>query len=247
MAERAQEELEVTLEHRFENPELLERALTHSSAMQEFDLTPAPGADDAPREVGNNERLEFLGDAVLGLLASEFLISHFPGWNEGTLSKSRARLVNEGSLQDVAVRLGLGGFLRLGRGEEKTGGRKKHALLADAVEAVVGALYLDGGLEPARRFLKRWLFEPAIEQGTDWLSQTDYKSGLQEHLQARGNAAASYRILNESGPEHRKVFRVEVSINGRNVASAEGTSKKEAEQSAARLALEELSGSDPAG
>ncbi|HYL09759.1 MAG TPA: putative dsRNA-binding protein, partial [Candidatus Acidoferrales bacterium] len=130
--------------------------------------------------------------------------------------------------------------------EEKTGGREKPALLADAVEAIVGALYLDGGLEPARRFLKRWLFEPAMQQGSEWLGQADYKSGLQEFLQARGKAPANYRIRSECGPEHRKVFCVEVSVDGRTIASAEGSSKKEAEQAAARLALEDLAGSDRA-
>ena len=247
MPGRAQEELEASLEHRFENANLLERALTHSSFLQQLKPAGPSRADAAPRDAGDNERLEFLGDAVLGLLATEYLIRRFPDWNEGTLSKSRSRLVNEGSLQEVARRLCLGDYLRLGRGEEKTGGREKPALLADAVEAVVGALYLDGGLAPARRFLGRWLFDPAIQQGTGWLGQTDYKSALQELLQARGNAPANYRILRESGPDHRKVFCVEVIVNARTVASAEGTSKKEAEQSAARLALQELSGSDPAG
>src|SRR5216684_1095518 len=224
MPGRAQGELEASLEHRFENPKLLERALTHSSFLQQLKPRSPSEADAAPREAGDNERLEFLGDAVLGLLATEYLIRRFPDWNEGTLSKSRSRLVNEGSLQEVARRLSLGDYLRLGRGEEKTGGREKPALLADAVEAVVGALYLDGGL-----------------------GQTDYKSALQELLQARGNAPAKYRILRESGPDHRKVFCVEVSVNAQTITSAEGTSKKEAEQSAARLALQELSGSDPAG
>ncbi|HLQ00213.1 MAG TPA: ribonuclease III [Candidatus Limnocylindria bacterium] len=247
MPGRAQGELEASLEHRFENPKLLERALTHSSFLQQLKPAGPSRADTAPQEAGDNERLEFLGDAVLGLLATEYLIRRFPDWNEGTLSKSRSRLVNEGSLQEVARRLSLGDYLRLGRGEEKTGGREKPALLADAVEAVVGALYLDGGLGPARRFLGRWLFDPAIQQGTGWLGQTDYKSALQELLQARGNAPAKYRILRESGPDHRKVFCVEVSVNAQTITSAEGTSKKEAEQSAARLALQELSGSDPAG
>jgi ribonuclease-3 len=235
MAARAREELEGTLEHRFGNPELLQRALTHSSALPELE----PGGP------ANNERLEFLGDAVLGLLVSEYLIRRFPEWNEGTLSKGRSRLVNEGSLQDVARRLDLGEYLRLGRGEEKTRGREKPALLADAVEAIVGALYLDGGLEPARRFLKRWLFEPAMQQGSEWLGQADYKSSLQEFLQARGKGPANYRIRSESGPEHRKIFCVEVSVNGRTIASAEGSSKKEAEQAAARLAMEDLAGADP--
>ncbi len=247
MTGRALGELEDALEHRFGNLELLERALTHTSALPDREPDGSGGADRSLRERESNERLEFLGDAVLGLLASELLIAQFPDWDEGALSKSRSRLVNGRSLQHLARRLRLGDYLRLGRGEEKTGGRTKPALLADAVEAVVGALYLDGGLEPARRFLRRWLFEPAMRQGTEWLGQTDHKSALQEFLQARGMTPAGYRIRSETGPDHRKVFVVELSVDGRAIAAGEGTSRKEAEQSAARLALQQLSRSGPEG
>ncbi len=247
MGEREQRELEDALEHRFRDAELLRRALTHSSVLPELGAASvSEAALRSPVNV-NNERLEFLGDAVLGLLAGEYLISRFPDWNEGALSRGRARLVNEASLADAARRLDLGEYLRLGRGEEKTGGREKPALLADAVEAVAGALYMDGGLDAARSFLTRWLFEPVMQQGAERLGETDYKSALQEFLQARGNAPASYRTLSESGPDHKKMFRVEVIANGRTIASGEGTSKKEAEQSAARQALQELSGGEKTG
>src|SRR5437879_12050090 len=155
MPGRAQEELEASLEHRFGNAKLIERALTHSECWQQLKPRSPSEADGAPQKAGDNERLEFLGDAVLGLIATEYLIHRFPDWNEGTLSKSRSRLVNDGSLQEVARRVCLGDYLRLGRGEEKPGGREKPALRADAVEGVVGALNLDGWLARARRLLGR--------------------------------------------------------------------------------------------
>src|SRR5216684_193172 len=240
MPGRAQGELEASLEHRFENPKLLERALTHSSFLQQLKPRSPSEADAAPREAGDNERLEFLGDAVLGLLATEYLIRRFPDWNEGTLSKSRSRLVNEGSLQEVARRLSLGDYLRLGRGEEKTGGREKPALLADAVEAVVAAIYLDAGLAAAREMLRASLFEYALEERGDRLFEADRKSALQEFLQSRGNPPAEYRLAGESGPDHQKTFQVEVWVNGSRMAAGEGGTKKEAEQRAASAALERL-------
>src|SRR5262249_22170231 len=153
--------LEERLGHKFSNRELLDRALTHSSAIPEL-----RGVADAPESLGlsDNERLEFLGDAVLELLASEYLLAAFPDWSEGQLSKSRARIVNASSLESAARRLRLGEHLRLGRGEEKTGGREKQTLLADAFEAVVAAVYLDAGLGAARELLQRVLFEQALEE-----------------------------------------------------------------------------------
>jgi len=223
----------------FRDPLLLDRALTHSSSVPE--LRTARGEDIAfsGSIVQDNERLEFLGDAVLELLTSEYLVQNFPEWTEGQLSKSRARIVNAHSLEMAARRLQLGDHLRLGRGEEKTGGRDKPALLADAFEAVVAAMYLDGGLDPVRQLLKRSVFEQAFEDG-DRISESDRKSALQEFLQAKGELPAEYRLAGETGPDHQKTFRVEVWIKGECLASAEGTTKKEAEQKAARSALEKL-------
>jgi len=230
--------------YRFREPSLLDRALTHSSAIPE--LRAARGEDIAftGSEVQDNERLEFLGDAVLELLTSEFLLIHFPDWSEGQLSKSRARIVNAHSLEIAARALGLGEHLRLGRGEEKTGGRDKPALLADAFEAVVAAIYLDGGLEPARDLLQKTVFLQVTENG-DRISESDRKSALQEFLQGKGGQLAEYRLAGESGPDHQKTFLVEVWVKGERLSSAEGSTKKEAEQKAARRALEKLQKVEP--
>lgn len=232
-------QLEERLGHRFQAPELLDRALTHSSAIPELRAErkeESAGAEAAQ----DNERLEFLGDAVLELLAREYLLESFPDWNEGQLSKSRARLVNAHSLQDAARRVNLGEHLRLGRGEEKTGGREKPTLLADAFEAVVAAVYLDAGLGAAREMLKRLLFEQAVEERGARIADSDRKSALQEFLQGRGMPPAEYRLTGESGPDHQKIFVVEVWISGGRAASGEGSTKKEAEQRAAQSAMEGL-------
>jgi ribonuclease-3 len=227
----------------FRDQHLLDRALTHSSAVPE--LRAAKGEDIAfiGSAVQDNERLEFLGDAVLELLTSEFLVTHFPEWSEGQLSKSRARIVNAHSLEIAARNLGLGDHLRLGRGEEKTGGREKPALLADAFEAVVAAIYLDGGLEPARDLLKKTVLLLASEDG-ERIAESDRKSALQEFLQGKGGQLAEYRLAGESGPDHQKTFMVEVWVKGECMSSAEGSTKKEAEQKAARSALEKLQQAD---
>src|SRR5712664_1116026 len=230
------ERFEDRLGHKFQNPELLRRALTHSSALPE--LRAADEENVEPAE--DNEQLEFLGDAVLDLLASEYLLEEFPQWSEGQLSKSRARLVNAQALELAARRLHLGEHLRLGRGEEKTGGREKPALLADAVEAVVAAIYLDAGLAAAREMLRASVFEYALEERGDRLFEADRKSALQEFLQSRGNPPAEYRLAGESGPDHQKTFQVEVWVNGSRMAAGEGGTKKEAEQRAASAALERL-------
>jgi ribonuclease-3 len=221
-------ELESVLGHRFRDPRLLLRALTHSSRIPERD------SDDP---VEDNEKLEFLGDAVLELVVSEELVRVFPSWGEGKLSKSRARLVNAAALALAAQRLGLGRHLRLGRGEEKTGGRSKPALLADAYEAVIAAIYLDSGLEAARGFVNRSLVEGAMAVEAERLGRTDHKSALQELLQSRGIAPGSYRIVEETGPDHQKMFRVEVRIAGDITAVGTGKTKKEAEQLAAVASL----------
>jgi len=242
----ADEIFEERLGYKFSARELLKRALTHSSAVPELRAT---GVDEPvsallPRD---NERLEFLGDAVLELLTSEHLLVAFPDWSEGQLSKSRARIVNAGSLESAARRLRLGEHLRLGRGEEKTGGREKQTLLADAFEAVVAAVYLDGGLGPAREVLRRVLFEQALEERGERISESDRKSALQELLQGRGRAPAEYRVAGESGPDHQKVFQIEVWIDGECMATGEGSTKKEAEQRAARSALEQLERAEAEG
>ena len=239
MEQGGAEKLEERLGYRFKRPELLERALTHSSAVPELraDRTEESSESAAMQD---NERLEFLGDAVLELLAREYLLESFPGWSEGQLSKSRARLVNAHSLEDAARRIRLGDHLRLGRGEEKTGGREKPTLLADAFEAVVAAVYVDAGLGPAREMLKRLLFEQTLEERGERIADSDRKSALQEFLQGRGKPPAEYRLSGESGPDHQKVFQVEVWINGECLASGEGSTKKEAEQRAALTAMELL-------
>ena len=230
---------EECLGYKFSTRELLERALTHSSAVPELRSAGAEESVSAllPRD---NERLEFLGDAVLELLASEYLLATFPEWSEGQLSKSRARIVNAGSLEAAARRLRLGEHLRVGRGEEKTGGRDKQTLLADAFEAVVAAVYLDGGLGAVREVLRKVLFEQALEERGERISESDRKSALQELLQGRGQATAEYRVVGESGPDHQKIFQIEVWIDGECMATGEGSTKKEAEQRAARSALEQL-------
>jgi ribonuclease-3 len=224
-------ELELVLGHPFRDPRWLLQALMHSSRI------PERTADD-PSE--DNEKLEFLGDAVLELLVSEELVRTFPDWSEGQLSKSRARLVNAASLCIVAQRLGLGNYLRLGRGEEKTGGRSKPALLADAYEAVVAAIYLDAGLDAARGFVQRSLVEGAIAAEAGRLGRPDHKSALQELLQSRGMAPGSYHLVEETGPDHEKTFRVEVRVTNEIRALGTGKTKKEAEQSAAVAALQQL-------
>jgi ribonuclease-3 len=233
------EQLMERLGYEFRDPSLLDRALTHSSAIPELRAARGEDIAFAGSTIQDNERLEFLGDAVLELLTSEFLLRHFPEWTEGQLSKSRARIVNAHSLEIAARGLGLGEHLRLGRGEEKTGGREKPALLADAFEAVVAAIYLDGGLRPARELLKKTVFLQVSEDG-ERISESDRKSALQEFLQGKGGQLAEYRLAGESGPDHQKTFMVEVWVKGECMASAEGSTKKEAEQKAARLALEKL-------
>jgi len=224
-------ELESLLGHSFRDPRWLHQSLMHSSRIPER-------TDQEPAE--SNEKLEFLGDAVLELVVSEELVRDFPDWSEGQLSKSRARLVNATAISLAAQRLGLGKYLRLGRGEEKTGGRTKPALLADAYEALIAAIYLDGGLEAARGFVRRSLVEGAIAVEAERLGHTDHKSALQEFLQSRGMAPGTYHVIAESGPDHQKTFRVEVRIGGQAPAVGAGKTKKEAEQSAAIAALIQL-------
>jgi len=228
MNESERAEIEAALGYRFTRPELLECALTHRSFR----------ALDAAS--GYNEQLEFLGDAVLGLLLGEYLVRQFPDWTEGALSKTRAKLASAHSLSAVGRRLGLGRYLRLGPGEEKTGGREKRTLLANAYEALVAAVYLDGGLEASARFVRESLVVPAFVRPPESFAASDHKSALQEWLQARGLRLAAYRVVAETGPDHAKTFLVEVEAGGRALARSEGMTKKEAEQAAAARALERL-------
>ena len=212
--------------HRFRDLALLDRALTHTSFANE---ALADGT-------GHNESLEFLGDAVIGLVVAEMLHQREPDGPEGVKSKLRARLVAARSLAGRAEAAGLPGLLRLGRGEEKTGGRLKQALWADAYEAVVAAVYLDGGLDAASRFVRRDLADAFDAVGDD--AGGDSKSALQEALQARGQSVPDYVVIAEEGPDHRKQFRVQCRIGGEIAGEGVGHSKKEAQQDAARRALE---------
>jgi ribonuclease-3 len=229
-AERAAElrRLEEKLGYRFGDPALLDRALTHTSHAHQ----------EAPGQAAHNEPLEFLGDSVLGFVIAELLHRRDPEGPEGVKSKARAHLVAAPSLARRAAELGLPALLRLGRGEEKTGGRKKASLWANAYEALIAALYLDGGLEAAYGFVQRQF--AADLAGAPALAAADHKSALQELLQARGDPVPEYALMAEEGPSHRREFRVECRINGRPVAQATGSSKKAAQQEAARLALEAL-------
>jgi ribonuclease-3 len=230
MTEEELHRLEARLGHQFREPLGIEQALTHRSVR-----LPAPATAQL-----DNERLEFLGDRVLGLVVSQHLCECFPQWDVGHLSKGISRLASGASLQAAANALGLGQYLRLGRGEELTGGREKRHLLADAYEAIVAAIYLDAGLDAAAAFIRRTLLESeAGDARANW-SESDDKSALQEWLQSRGLGTPHYRVVSTDGPEHCKTFGVEFWLKGIAVAASEGRSKKEAEQEAARLGLAKL-------
>src|ERR1051326_830438 len=205
MKSRELTSLERAIGHRFRRPELLETALTHTSHAHELTSRGENGGNGVP----HNEQLEFLGDAVLGLITSAEIFDRFPSYQEGQLSKLRAHLVSERHLIRAAGELHLGSFLRLGRGEEKSGGRAKPALLVDALEAVIGAMYLDGGFEDARRFVIDHVIEPELARMTDGNSElalNDFKSALQERAHALGRSQPDYVLIEEEGPEHQKTF-----------------------------------------
>jgi ribonuclease-3 len=223
--------LEQKVGHRFRSRALLERALTHRSHANE----------EGAGALADNESLEFLGDAVLGFIIVDALYRQFPDHDEGQKSKTKAMLVSTSTLARLAARLGLGEYLMLGRGEEKTGGRKKHALLANGFEALIAAIYLDGGIEAARRFILGEFQDLIEESSKPDFGGPDFKSALQEFLQARDMGLPVYEVAAERGPDHRKLFEVDVRVRGEVIAQASGPSKKEAEQEAARLALERLS------
>jgi ribonuclease III len=225
--------LEQRLGHVFRDRGLLERALTHTSHMYERSGEAVPS--------GDNEQLEFLGDAILGFVVSDYLVRHNPGFPEGRLSKLKARLVSAARLHEVAQELGLGEFLYLGRGEEMSGGRSKKALLSDAVEALIAALHLDAGLETAREFIEVRVAGgmDAPENGAD-AAASDHKSTLQETAQALKLPAPRYVVVEEAGPEHSKTFTVEVRLGKDWLSRAEGQSKKSAGQKAAQQMLRQL-------
>jgi ribonuclease-3 len=220
------DELEHRIGYRFAKRSLLERALTHRSRT----------AEDATRAGHDNESMEFLGDALLGFVVADWLFEQYPDFDEGQKSKIKATVVSTQSLARHAESIRLGEHLILGKGEEKTGGREKPALLADAFEALVAAIYADGGLPPAAAFLRRELKE-AVDAGRNPLLVVDYKSALQERLQSLGQPLPHYRLAGESGPDHQKRFHIEVVVGGDVRGAATGRAKKEAEQDAARQAL----------
>lgn len=222
-------ELESKLGYEFKNKELLKTALTHSSYANERKKSGA----------ACNERLEFLGDSVLGLVVADCLFRRNMDMPEGDMTKLRAELVCEQSLVGVAEQLQLGDSLLLGRGEEQGGGRKRHSILADATEAVLAAVYLDGGIQASKEIIEKYILAP-VDAGVQ-IKNRDYKTALQELVQKKSGQELAYHLLDERGPDHDKVFTAEVCLNGKRVGVGTGHNKKEAEQAAAQVALEELS------
>jgi ribonuclease-3 len=258
--------LEAALGHGFANRDLLVRALTHRSLANQLPTanqrTAAnkqnnAGGDDSVAGAGDNERLEFLGDAVLGLVVADELFASHPEWHEGELTRVRSQLVSRQHMAEVAAEIGLGVHLRLSRGEDKSGLRGKSTVLSNSMEAVMAALFLDGGLEPVRAFVRSRVMGRAAEQLAEELRSGaalgNYKSALQEHLQAERTGTPVYKVKSESGPDHRKRFLVEVRLKsddgeaGKPLARGMGSTKKHAEQDAARSALERLMAAGSAG
>ena len=224
------ETLQQAIGYRFKDRGLLEHAMTHTSRANE----------DVSGGVVDNESMEFLGDALLGFVVADLLFHEFPEFDEGEKSKTKASLVSTASLARQAERLRIGEHLLLGKGEEKTGGRRKQALLADGYEALLAAVYLDGGIEPARGFITREFRDLIADVRRHGVGGEDYKSALQELLQSRDQPLPEYRLVNTLGPDHSKLFEVEVVVRGEPLSRATGSSKKDAEQEAARAALEKL-------
>ena len=220
-------DLETAIGYRFHNISLLQNALTHSSYANER----------WHNSLLSNERLEFLGDSVLGMLVAEYLYHNFPNRPEGELTRMRADMVCEQPLAAAANRIGLGEHLLLGHGEEQGGGRKRNSILADAMESVIAACFLDGGMEAALKVVQQFIL---VEVPVTKLHNTDYKTKLQELVQQKKNQVLSYKLVGQSGPDHDKQFDVEVSLNGNVVGSGSGSSKKRAEQMAAKSAIEKL-------
>ena len=220
-------ELETAIGYQFRNITLLQNALSHSSYANER----------WHDSLKSNERLEFLGDSVLGMVVADYLYRNFPNRPEGELTRMRADMVCEKTLATVANTLGLGQHLMLGRGEELGGGRQRESILADAVESVIAACYLDGGMDAAKQFIQKFIL---VNVPLTKLKNADYKTALQELVQQKKNQVISYNLVGESGPDHDKEFRVELIINGKVAGVGVGSSKKRAEQAAAREAMELL-------
>lgn len=220
------EKLEEKLGYTFRDRSLLENALTHSSYANE----------NKSMGLQSNERLEFLGDSVLGMVTADYLFRTHPDLPEGDLTRTRAALVCEGSLVEVAHQLELGSYLKLGKGEDAGGGRERPSIVADAVEAVLAAVYLDGGIGSARKIIQKFILDREEEKG----GSRDYKTALQELVQRESGQVLTYRLIGSNGPDHAKVFQVEVDLNGAPVGGGEGHSKKEAEQNAAKAAIARL-------
>ena len=221
-------DLEAAIGYRFKNISLLQNALTHSSYANER----------WHNSLLSNERLEFLGDAILGMTVAKYLYQTFPDRPEGELTRMRADMVCEQTLAKVAARIDLGKHLLLGNGEEQGGGRTRNSILADAVESVIAASFLDGGMEAAQKFIDQFIL---VEVPVKKLHNADYKTALQELVQQKKNQVLSYALVGESGPDHDKQFDVEVKLNGQVIGIGSGSSKKRAEQAAAHVALEKLS------
>ena len=220
-------DLEAAIGYQFKNITLLQNALTHSSYANER----------WHNSLASNERLEFLGDSVLGMVVAEYLFTHFQDRPEGELTRMRADMVCEKTLAAVANRVNLGEHLLLGHGEEQGGGRKRESILADAVESIIAASFLDGGMDAAKGFIQRFIL---CDVPVTKLHNMDYKTALQELVQQKKNQVLTYHLTGESGPDHDKQFAVEVRLNGQVVGSGIGSSKKRAEQDAARAAMEAL-------
>ena len=220
--------LEAKLGYTFRDGALLCHALTHSSYANEH----------RSEGLTSNERLEFLGDSVLGMVVADHLYRTHPDMPEGELTRTRAALVCEGSLHEIAKELDLGEYLRLGRGEDAGGGRHRPSILADAVESLLAAVYLDGGIEPVRTIIQKLILDREVERAVD----RDYKTALQELVQRKPGSVITYQLIRESGPDHCRLFEMEVSIGGVPAGQGEGRTKKEAEQMAAKTAIEKLKG-----
>ena len=230
-------ELERRLGYRFKDLELLDRALTHRS----YIYAPDNGSTGSPQgeNLATNERLEFLGDSVLGMVVSQFLFENFPGKSEGDLTKLKGTLVSEAALSRIARSICLGEYLNLSEEEDKSGGRQRTSIIADAYEAVIGAIYLDGGLVPTQRVIKNQILKKCLELATD-KTFYNYKGELLEYMQALGLGMPRYEVLVEKGPDHQKKFTIAVSAKGKKMGKGEGLTKKEAEQKAAKMALENI-------
>ncbi len=222
-------ELEAAIGYRFHNISYLQNALAHSSYANER----------WHNSLMSNERLEFLGDSILGMIVADHLYRNFPNRPEGELTRMRADMVCERALAQVACQIGLGGHILLGKGEEQGGGRSRDSILADGVESIIAACYLDGGMMAAKQFVERFVLS---DVPVTKLHNTDYKTALQELVQQKKNQTLVYMLVGESGPDHDKQFCVELSLNGEVIGRGTGTSKKRAEQEAAKAAIEALNG-----